>query len=342
MKGKTFRVKFFISFKNFITTYTFTFLIILSCVLFLGYEVSVAESSLRKKADLLLNEFYSEENVIEAQPDVQASSDVSVQVVEEEVQITEKEENNAVSEENDVVTEETLPESKPEAIKEIISTKLDFPEPEGVFKSINQTYFDDALFIGDSRTICLQVYGGWNNATYYTSQGISVWKIMEEKIAPLADGSMGTIEQALAEKQFGKIYIMLGVNELATGTADSFLKQYKLVMDRIMELQPDAIVFVQSVFHVSREKSDSEKFINNFNINDRNKKLSTLADNEKIFFLDANKVLDDETGALIKEYTFDGVHLTAKYLPIWKNFLLKHGVEIPKAPEVTGETTIAQ
>ncbi len=337
-------MKFFVNFKNFIKSYTFTFLIVLSCVFFFGYEIAVSESSLRKKVDMVVSEFYDRSNVIEAQPNAQASYDEPVQVLEkEEIEIAEKEENNDVSEdENEGITEESSLENQPEEKKEIISTKLDFPEPEGVFKSINQSYFDDALFIGDSRTICLQAYGGWNNASYYTSQGVSIWKILEEKIAPLSDGTMGTIEQALAEKQFRKIYIMLGVNELATGTADSFLKQYKLVMDKIISLQPDATIFVQAIVHVSREKSDSEKYINNFNINDRNRKLATLADNKKIFFIDANKVLDDETGALTAQYTFDGVHLTAKYLPIWKSFLLKHGVEIPSLPEITEEIPILQ
>ncbi len=328
-------MKFFVRFFNFIKSYTFTFLIVLSCVLLLGYEVAVSESSLRKKVDTVVAEFNNQNNAIEAQTDVVASSE---KIIKEEIEIDPQTEEK-INQEEEVL--ENQSEIKEEIKKEIISTKLDFLESEGIFKSINQSYFDDALFIGDSRTICLQAYGGWNNASYYTSQGVSVWKILEEKIAPLSDGTMGTIEQALAEKKFGKIYIMLGVNELATGTPDSFLKQYKLVMDKIMALQPDAVIFVQAIVHVSQEKSDSEKYINNFNINDRNKRLYTLADNKKIFFIDANKVLDDQNGALTKEYTFDGVHLTAKYLPIWKNFLLKHGVEI--APiEIKEEISITE
>ena len=328
-------MKFFVNFKNFIKSYTFTFLIVLSCVLFLGYEVAVSESSLRKKVDTVVAEFNNHNNAIEAQTDVVASSD---EIIKEEIEADPQTEEK-LNQEEEIL--ENQSEIKEEIKKEIISTKLDFPEPEGIFKSINQSYFDDALFIGDSRTICLQAYGGWNNASYYTSQGVSVWKILEEKIAPLSDGTMGTIEEALSEKKFGKIYIMLGVNELATGTPDSFLKQYKLVVDKIMALQPDAVIFVQAIVHVSQEKSDSEKYINNFNINDRNKRLYTLADNKKIFFIDANKVLDDQNGALTKEYTFDGVHLTAKYLPIWKNFLLKHGVDIT-LPEIKEEISITE
>ena len=35
------------------------------------------------------------------------------------------------------------------------------------------------------------------------------------------------------------------------------------ILNRIKELQPQAVIFLQSVFHVTREKSDTEEFINN-------------------------------------------------------------------------------
>lgn len=209
-----------------------------------------------------------------------------------------------------------------------------FPEDKNLYTTVAKDYFDDALFIGDSRTMCLELYGNWKNATYYTMQGISVWKILQENVAKLSDGTPTTLENALKGKQFKKIYIMLGVNELATGTADTFFAQYKKVVDKIVELQPEATIFVQSIIHVSKEKSEAEEFINNPTINERNIKLYSLCDNEKIFFLDANKVLDDENGALKSEYSFDGVHLTADYLYIWKEYLLNHGLKALIPPPV--------
>ena len=40
-----------------------------------------------------------------------------------------------------------------------------------------------------------------------------------------------------------------------------------------------------------------------------------------------NSVVCDESGGLNPEYTFDGVHLYAQYIHIWKEYLMSHGVE---------------
>ena len=123
-----------------------------------------------------------------------------------------------------------------------------------------------------------------------------------------------TIDEELQKHQFGKVYIMLGVNELGTGTAETYYQQFKKVVERIRELQPDALIFVESIIHVSALKDAEGTVINNKEINARNKWLKKLADNKTIFYLDYNEVLDDENGALKADSTFDGVHLQADQL----------------------------
>ena len=86
----------------------------------------------------------------------------------------------------------------------------------GPFTDVDQSYLDDAVFIGDSRTDTLKMYAGWENTTYYVKTGTNIWDIMD--VVP--DDEDRTIDEELQNKQFGKVYIMLGVNELGTGTAD--------------------------------------------------------------------------------------------------------------------------
>ncbi|MGN0204443.1 MAG: GDSL-type esterase/lipase family protein [Coprococcus sp.] len=198
---------------------------------------------------------------------------------------------------------------------------------KGPFTKVDQSYLDDALFIGDSRTDTLNLYAGWDNASYYVKTGTNIWSIMDEEVAPDPEtGGNVSVDKALQKQQFGKIYIMLGVNELGTGTAETFYQQFKKVVERIRELQPEAVIFVESIIHVSASKDAEGSVINNKEINVRNEWLKKLADNETIFYLDANEVLDDASGALKEEYTFDGVHLKADQLDAWKNFFMEHGV----------------
>lgn len=193
----------------------------------------------------------------------------------------------------------------------------------GPFVDVDQSYLDDAVFIGDSRTDTLKMYAGWDNATYYVKTGTNIWDIMD--VVP--DDEEITIDEALQKKQFGKVYIMLGVNELGTGTAETYYQQFKKVVERIRELQPNALIFVESIMHVSADKDAEGTVINNKEINARNKWLKKLADNQTIFYLDANEVLDDDNGALAADATFDGVHLQADKIGPWKAYILGHGVQ---------------
>ena len=168
----------------------------------------------------------------------------------------------------------------------------------GPFVDVDQSYLDDAVFIGDSRTDTLKMYAGWDNATYYVKTGTNIWDIMD--VVP--DDENITIDEELQKHQFGKVYIML-------------------------ELQPDALIFVESIIHVSALKDAEGTVINNKEINARNKWLKKLADNKTIFYLDYNEVLDDENGALKADSTFDGVHLQADQLEPWKEYILSHGVQ---------------
>ena len=135
-----------------------------------------------------------------------------------------------------------------------------------------------------------------------------------------------TLEEALTERKFGKIYIMLGINELGRGTTESFFNVYADAVNRIRMLQPDAVIFIQGIMRVGEEKNNTDAIFNNTNINGRNQAISLMADNRTIFYLEVNDAVCDENGNLISEYTFDQIHLKAKYYQLWKDYLFAHGI----------------
>ena len=199
------------------------------------------------------------------------------------------------------------------------------------FHKVKTSYLEDAVFIGDSRTDTLRLYSGWDMATYYCKTGTNIWAILgDEVVEDKESGRTLTVEQGLEKFKFGKVYIMLGVNELGTGSAETYYQQFKSVVERIRELQPEAVIFVQSIMHVTAAKDAEGTAINNKNINERNHWLEKLADGKSIFYLDENEVLDDENGCLKSDSTFDGVHLKADKVGPWKKFILGHGIELIK------------
>lgn len=199
---------------------------------------------------------------------------------------------------------------------------------EAVWQVVEEDYFDDALFIGDSRVVGLQDYGKLeDHATFYASTGLNIFRLLKAKIVTVeGQRKKISVEEALGQRSFGKIYLMVGVNELDIGTVERFEETYRQTIERIQELQPDAIIYIQSILRVTAKRAAKGDYVTNTGINERNDAIMKLADNEKVFYLDVNEAVCDESGGMNPQYTSDGVHLKVKYIPLWKEYLMSHAI----------------
>ena len=193
------------------------------------------------------------------------------------------------------------------------------------FHTVDDSYFQDAVFIGDSRTVGLHDYGGLDDATFYATVGMNVYNLWTEKFCEV-DGEKVTLEDALKARQYGKIYFQIGINEMGSGTLDGFMTAYEESVEKFRQLQPDAVIFVQGIMKVSREKNDKDPIFNNTGIEQRNERIAQLADNRDIFYIDVNDVVCDEEGNLRSDLTFDEVHLYGSKYNIWVDFLKEKGI----------------
>ena len=192
----------------------------------------------------------------------------------------------------------------------------------------NTSYFNDAIFLGDSRTLGISDYAGLDEADFYCDSGMMIFKLLEpEGVTYQKTGTKEDVSLVLQRKQYGKIYMMLGMNELGYGNTEMYLEKYREVVEQIREWQPNAIIYIMANLHVSREKNNPETEFNNININDKNAASASLANGTDIFYLDANPLFTDEEGYLNAELSFDGVHLYAKHYDAWREFLLEHAVK---------------
>lgn len=193
------------------------------------------------------------------------------------------------------------------------------------FHPVDDSYFSDAVFIGDSRTVGLHDYGGLNDSTFYATVGMNIYNLWTEKFCEV-DGEKVTLEEALKAKQYGKIYFQIGINEMGRGTLDGFMTAYEESVKKFRELQPDAIIFVQGIMKVAKEKSEKDPIFNNEGIEQRNERIAALADGKNIFYLDMNEVVCDEDGNLKSNLTFDDVHLYGSKYNIWVDYLKEKGI----------------
>lgn len=234
-----------------------------------------------------------------------------------------------VSENNESEQTTTLPSDDTEDVSlssdsivttaSAITTTTTTTEPEPVFVKSDASYFEDALFIGDSRTVGLSEYGTLKNADYFCTTGMSVYKLGTATVSIEGLGKT-SLDNLFSQKKYNKIYIMLGINEIGYDF-DSTITKYGEWIDYIKEKQPDALIFIQGNLHVTKSRSESDDYVNNQLIDKFNKKISEFANDETCFYIDINEHFDDEDGNLPEDYTSDSTHVYAKYYAEWCDWL---------------------
>ncbi len=200
--------------------------------------------------------------------------------------------------------------------------------PGTKFTKVPAEYFDDALFIGDSRTVGLKEYGSAiKNATFFASTGMDIYQIYSVKINV---GKFGKTDlmSLLKNNNYSKVYIMLGINELGY-TFNNTIKKYSELIDTIRATQPGVIIYVAANMHVSASRSASDNIFNNTNINNFNNMLAKLADNKNAYYLDVNPLFDDADGNLRADYTHDNTHVLGKHYKTWADWITENAIAKP-------------
>ena len=206
-----------------------------------------------------------------------------------------------------------------------LTTVMENEQPETITPHpVEESYFDDALFIGDSRTEGMAIYGRLGKADYFASSGMTVFNVLTKETQDI-NFSTTDLPSLLDSKQYGKIYIMLGINELGYAM-ESIMQKYENILKDIVSAQPNAKIILCANIYVTKEKSAAVSWLSWENINRLNNNIAALADNKTIFYLDANELFCDDSGYMHPAKTGDGVHPYATGYQEWAGWLQGHGI----------------
>jgi hypothetical protein len=190
---------------------------------------------------------------------------------------------------------------------------------------VDNTYFDDTLFIGDSRMCGLRDFARMGGGDYFCDVGMTVFNLWERSATDYGYGTM-ELKDLLGLIPYGKIYVALGINE-AGFPIKNFVSEYEALIRKLQQMQPDAIIILQSVMAVTEEYAGGRSYFAPSYLAQMNEFIASLADDETVFYLDVNEAVTDENGYLLKELTLDGCHLLAKQVPVWADWLKR---SVPK------------
>lgn len=197
-------------------------------------------------------------------------------------------------------------------------------ESEGVE---DDSFFDSSVFLGDSRTEGLELFSGLKHGDFYWARGMTVFKADSEDYRPFEiDGKKYSMVEALALKQYDNVYIMLGVNELGY-PAQSYESGLGKLLDRILELQPQAVVYLQTMPPLNDalcRQNRLASYISNENLARFNQAIVRLAAEKKVVLLDTAQAYTGPDGQLPAELANDGCHFSYGGYKLWADYLRRH------------------
>lgn len=194
--------------------------------------------------------------------------------------------------------------------------------------SVDYSYFDDAIFFGDSISVGIPLYMKTlvPNAAVIAMTGVSPHTVSTSQCIELDGTRVTMLEAAAAKGERRKVYIMLGANALDLDEA-SFISGYKTFVQSVQQMYPDAVVYIQSMLPVTRAVNNVYKSpnVNNGLITQYNNSIRLMAKELGVYYLDVAQCMADADGYLPAEASpFDGMHLTPEYYIKWFDYLRTH------------------
>ncbi len=204
---------------------------------------------------------------------------------------------------------------------------------------VDMSYFDDALFVGDSLTQGFLTYtaNGFENASFAAYIGASPRTFINGTAQNAAGETVRPMDEILAANA-KKVYILLGTNALETSTDEAFLKYYGDFLDLLLEQLPAGTVFyLQSIPPASAEKTAADEKFALSRIQSVNDGIARLAYSRGMHYVDLTAALSDEAGALRADYAAgDGLHMNAQGYGAWREVLITHTVHSADNPYLPG------
>lgn len=143
------------------------------------------------------------------------------------------------------------------------------------------------------------------------------------------DITFGILERLdeVIEGKPAKVFILIGINDISRNVPNEvILSNYTKIVQRIKSGSPATKIYCQTLLPVN---NTFNKFKNHYNKDEHilwvNKQLKVLAQKEKVNLIDLYPAFLDSDKRLIKEFTHDGLHLTAAGYQRWADLLIKGG-----------------
>ena len=195
------------------------------------------------------------------------------------------------------------------------------PPEEG---TVDSSFFNDAVFIGDSVTLKLSYYaassGELGKATFLTRGSYSAANAAADGMLLNFQATELTIEEAVQATGAKKVFLMLGMNDISLYGVDKTVEHYKAVIGRIQTACPNVKIYVQSMTPIWMGGETGG--LTNANVDAFNEKLEAAVTAVGCGYIDVAAYMKDQNGGLATLYCSDAfAHVNDTGSAVWTQVL---------------------
>ncbi len=183
-------------------------------------------------------------------------------------------------------------------------------------EQIPDSWFDRALFIGDSLTGSLSTYamlnGGLGDAKIIHVNGLGCHHFITKNALIFYAGRSMPVEDVITESGSDKVFFMLAMNDIGT-PIEKLRSCWQQVVERIQAKNPDVEIYIQSGTPM---RSDFAYFTK-ANMEEYNQLQLEICESYGCTYVDVTVGMLDEDGYMKEEYRKDNVHLNRDGCAVW-------------------------
>ena len=207
---------------------------------------------------------------------------------------------------------------------------------------VDVSYFDDAVFMGDSLADGFKDYAAWmslkdTDAMYLTQRSMTPRSFLQPgAMVDAGDAGVVDVWATITDRQPGKMYITLGTNALMAMDPTEFVDSYYQLVSRIKQVSPDTLIYITTIPPTSKAYAAKEERLSKERIADANRQIAQMCRQEGLALINLYDVVQGADGYLNEDINSDGIHMTPEGYKQWLNYLIEHTVYSPDSPYIPG------
>ena len=196
-------------------------------------------------------------------------------------------------------------------------------------EAVDDSYFTDTFFGGDSRMGSLYLYSNLRDkgAEVWYCESLSLFRIYDMLNADMSeqfgDAPLYTLLTTTEKKN---IYIWLGINEIRSDNFDSWKETYGSIIDEIKTSDPTKKIYIMSCYHPRSISGLTDEQVTQ-QVQLVNDTMQSMANEHHVYYYNTDDGMIDESGKIKEEWVWDGLHLNYDGTDAFADQITRHVVK---------------